>query len=140
MQSSSMIHLPAVGPDIPSCIPGAQIFNDGIPHWHRQGTQYLNQGAALYELISSKFNSVVTSIDGERFSGDEKELWVYQPPSQFNELQVVRAKEGKKKAKPTSKGDTGFPIATNIASANYFSKINLYSNSRLPLDLPPIKL
>jgi hypothetical protein len=137
-----MIHLPAVGPDIPSCIPGAQIFNDGIPHWHRQGTQYLNQGAALYELISSKFNSVVTSIDGERFSGDEKELWVYQPPSQqFNELQVVRTKkEGTKKAKPISKGDTGCPIAANIASANYFSKINLYANSRLPPDLPPVKL
>jgi hypothetical protein len=127
---------------MPSCIPGAQIFNDAIPNWHRQGTQYLNQSAALYELISSKFNSVVTLIDGERFSGNENDLWVHQPrPPQSQELALVTTrKEGNKKSKPRSKDDIGCPIGAKIAPGNYFSKVDLYANSRLPPDLPPVKL
>ncbi len=34
------------------------------------GAQYFNQGAALYDLISSKFDTIITLIDEERFSGD----------------------------------------------------------------------
>jgi hypothetical protein len=33
-----------------------------------------NQQPALYDLISSKFDAVITSIDGENFSGDRREL------------------------------------------------------------------
>jgi hypothetical protein len=39
--------------DVPNCIPGAHIFNNGMSEWQRQGTQYLDQGAALYDAISS---------------------------------------------------------------------------------------
>ena len=42
--------------------------------WHCKSTDYLNRGAALCDLISSKFDSILTSIDGEKFSGDEREL------------------------------------------------------------------
>jgi hypothetical protein len=143
-QSCSMIHLPQLGPNIPPCVPGAQLFNDGLPRWHQQGTQYLNQGAALCDLISSKFNSVVTSIDAEKFSGDERELWVYQPPTppQYEQSRAVAIKTEKSKGKPKpgSKDDTGCPIVAKITSANYFSKVNLYANSRLPPNLPPVKL
>ena len=38
---------------------------------------FVNDGPALCDLISSKFNAVITSIDGETFSGDEQELRVY---------------------------------------------------------------
>jgi hypothetical protein len=41
---------------------------------HSKSTCYLNQGAALCDLISSKFDAVITSIDSELFSGDETEL------------------------------------------------------------------
>jgi hypothetical protein len=143
LQSASMVHLPQLGPNLPSCIPGAQIFNDGIPHWHHQGTQYLNQSAALYDLICSKFNSVVTSIDGERFSGNENDLWVQSPPPQkFQQALVVAKKKDvvKEKSKNNPKDDTGCPIAAKITSSNYFTKVNLYANSRLPLDLPVVKL
>jgi hypothetical protein len=144
LQSTSMVHLPQLGPNVPSCIPGAQIFNDGIPLWHQQGTQYLNQSAALYDLIRSKFNSVVTSIDGERFSGNENELWVQSPPptQQFQQALVVAKKKDmvKEKSKNSSKDDTGCPIAAKITGSNYFAKVNLYANSRLPMDLPVVKL
>lgn len=35
---------------------------------------YLDQGAALCDLLSSKLNSVITSIDGGVFSGGEQEV------------------------------------------------------------------
>jgi len=143
LQSASMVHLPQLGPNIPSCVPGAQIFNDVIPHWHQQGTQYLNQSAALYDLICSKFNSVVTSIDGENFSGNENDLWVQSPPpQQFEQALVVSKKKDvvKENLKDNSKDNTGCPIATKITSSNYFTKVNLYANSRLPMDLPVVKL
>ena len=38
------------------------------------GTEHLSYGPAIYDLISSKFDTVITSIDGEIFSGDEREL------------------------------------------------------------------
>ena len=36
--------------------------------------EHLSCGPAICDLISSKFNAVITSIDGEIFSGDEREL------------------------------------------------------------------
>lgn len=141
--SSSVLELPKMlQGDVPACIPGAQIFNDGIPAWHRQGTQYLNQGAALYDLISSKFNTVVTMIDGEKFSGDERDLWVSQPAPEWQMQQAPQPdmSRGKvAKIKDKSKDD-GCPIAAAVISSNYFTKVNLYANSRLPPNLPLVKL
>jgi len=126
--------------DVPACIPGARIFNDGIPAWHQPGTQYLNQGAALYDLISSKFDAVVTLIDGERFSGDERELAVYQPPQPMWQQQQEPVYTSKEVVKGKSKGVTNNAISSTVTSTNYFAKVNLYANSKLPLNLPPMKL
>ena len=38
------------------------------------GMERLDSGSTICDLISSKFDSVITSIDGEIFSGDEREL------------------------------------------------------------------
>lgn len=51
-----------------------QCFHDGIDAWHNRNTDYRDRGAVLCDLISSKLNTVLTLIDGERFSGDEREL------------------------------------------------------------------
>ncbi len=51
-----------------------QLIDDGIGEWQHKTTGYLNQGAAVCDLVSNKLNAVITSIDGERFSGDEREL------------------------------------------------------------------
>jgi hypothetical protein len=144
--SASAVDLPMIlQGDVPSCIPGAQIFNDGIPAWHRQGTQYLNQGAALYDLISSKFNAVVTMIDGENFSGDERELWVSRPSQPAQQWQVQQAPQPETSSRKVAKSknkkkDDGCPIAAAVVSSNYFTKVNLYANSRLPPNLPMVKL
>lgn len=51
---------------------------NGLEHWHQRGSDYLHLGtghsSGVCDLISSKFNAVLTSIDGEAFSGDEREL------------------------------------------------------------------
>ena len=127
--------------DVPHCIPGAQIFNDGIPAWQHQGTQYLCQGAALYDLISSKFDTVVTLIDGERFSGDERELVVFQPPApMFREPQQQSGYTNQELMQGKSKGIVNNSISSALVSTNYFAKVNLYANSKLPPNLPPMKL
>jgi len=51
-----------------------QCFHDGIDAWHNRNTDCRDRGAALCDLISSKLNTVLTLIDGEKFSGDEREL------------------------------------------------------------------
>lgn len=50
--------------------------NETIPTVNHESlkTEYLNRGAALCDLISTKLDTVITLIDGERFSGDEREL------------------------------------------------------------------
>ena len=117
------------------------MFNDGIPAWQQQGTQYLNQGAALCDLISSKFNTVITLIDGERFSGDERELAVYQPPQPtWQQEQPDTGYADRDLFKGKSKGVVNNKISTALVSTNYFAKVNLYANSRLPPNLPPMKL
>lgn len=38
-----------------------------------------------------------------------------------------------------SKGQTT-AIAASVMTGDYFSKVELYANSKLPMDLPPLKL
>jgi hypothetical protein len=110
--------------------------NNGV----QAGTQYLNQEAALCHLISSKFDTIITLIDGDKFSGDERELAVHQTQrpmwQQEQELTTDRAlmKSG------NSKGMMSNSVSSALTTTNYFAKVNLYANSRLPPNLPPLKL
>lgn len=58
-------------------------------------------------------------------------LVVYQNP-------VLRG-GGSNAAREISRG-VNDAVSTAVTSTNYFSKANLYANSRLPLNLPPLKL
>lgn len=60
-----------VATSIPANLISAADFND---QWHQWSAGCLNQGSALCDLLSSKLSSVITSIDGGVFSGDEREL------------------------------------------------------------------
>ena len=88
---------------------------------------------ALCDIISTKFNSVISSIDGEQFSGEEQELLIHDDTQSgirggwgFGSRQVSR---GANRA-----------ITTAVIGTNYFAKANLYANSRLPPNLPPLQL
>jgi len=61
--------------NLPATLTGpVQGFCDSIDAWHNRNTDSRHPGAGLCDLISSKLNTVLTLIDGERFSGDEREL------------------------------------------------------------------
>ncbi|KAF2875151.1 Alpha/Beta hydrolase protein [Massariosphaeria phaeospora] len=101
----------------------------------KKSTQMLNQGAALCDLISSRLDVIITSIDDERFSGEEQDL-LYD-----NQAQDSRSTSTLQP--PTARGHAANPVYSNAApekGSNTFSKVWLYSNSRLPPHLPPFKV
>ncbi|KAI1411815.1 alpha/beta-hydrolase [Hypoxylon sp. FL1857] len=132
-------------------IPGnmvPQILNDGLPRWHSYGTQLLNQSAAMYDQICSSFNDVMTLIDRDKYVGNENDLFMYQShlPSPPNEpaQEVVLHKGAAKKSKKEAQKDTpkgqATAITSSLASRGYFAKVELYTNSKLPRDLPSLRL
>lgn len=87
----------------------------------------------LCDAISSKFDSVITSIDGEVFSGNREELEIN------DEVQLgLRGGWGSASREVSRRADRA--ISSAVTSTNYFSKVHLYANSRLPPNLPPLTL
>lgn len=91
------------------------------------------QGPTLSDLIASKFDAVLTSIDGETFNGDERELVIHGDPQP-----LLRGGWGSA-SREVSRG-ANRAISSAVTSTNYFSKANFYANSRLPPNLPPFNL
>ena len=125
-----------------------QTIDDSIPALQGCGTQLLNQSAALYDQISDRFNDVMTLIDGDRYKGNEKDLFAWQsnqaashPTTAVglsNEKGAVKTKQ-KPRPKDHPKGQTT-AVAASVISGNFFAKVELYANSKLPMDLPPLRL
>ena len=101
---------------------------------------HLYQGAALYDTIASKFNAVVTQIDNECFSGEERDLVVLQQPQPMWQQEQPALGYSNQMSQGKSKGLVNGGVSSALTSTNYFSKVNLYANSRLPPNLPPMKL
>jgi hypothetical protein len=90
-----------------------------------------NAQETLQALISTKLDSVITSIDGEEFGGREQDLLIKEDP-----LVGLR---GGGDSEAVSRG-ANRAVSTAIVSTNYFAKVHLYANSRLPPNLPPLQL
>ncbi|KAF1847296.1 alpha/beta-hydrolase [Cucurbitaria berberidis CBS 394.84] len=99
--------------------------------------QTLCRGAALCDIISTKFDSVMTSIDDERFSGKEQDLMIYNNQSQESSGSGVPL--GEASSRGQAPNDV-YPMLGGDKGSNHFSKVWLYSNSRLPPHLPPFKV
>ncbi|KAF4538784.1 Lipase class 3 [Lasiodiplodia theobromae] len=93
-----------------------------------RGNQYMAHTVALCDLISSKLDQIITSIDDEVFSGNEQELVIYEHPPEPHQSSL-----------DVSKGNNQ-NIAAVASYSNHFSKVWLYANSRLPPHLPPLKV
>jgi hypothetical protein len=128
------------------------LLENGQPTWTGYGGQLMGQGTAIYDQLFHRFNDVMTNIDGDRFSGNEDQLFNYgfapvpghvsssmpmQPVS--NDVQMKNLGKAKKEGKEQPKAQTT-AIAASMISGSHFSKVDLYANSRLPLDLPPLTL
>jgi hypothetical protein len=126
--------------DVPKDCPAARFIQNGVSPLYLQGTQYLNQGAALCDLISTKFDTIITQIDGERFSGDERELRFFPPPQPIWQQKQQESGYTNRPLNGKSKGMVNNSVSSALTSTNYFAKVNLYANSRLPPNLPPLRL
>ncbi|KAI0157793.1 alpha/beta-hydrolase [Xylariaceae sp. FL1272] len=121
------------------------VCDDGLPRWHGYGSQLLNQGAALYDQISSKFDDVMTLIDRDKYAGNETDLFMYnqQPTPVLPDISpsppVTKGGQGKKNKKDSQKGQPS-AVSTSLITSGYFAKVDLYANSRLPLDLPRLRV
>ncbi|KAL2268908.1 hypothetical protein VTJ83DRAFT_3754 [Remersonia thermophila] len=127
-------------------------LGDVLPSWHASGTQLVQQGNCLVTEISHRFDNVLTAIDQGAYNGREHDIYAWQPGDAITpsaSSQAATATETKKKAhsktekKPSkrhaSKSPTSAP-ARGGSSGGLFAKVDLYANSKLPMDLPPLKL
>ncbi|KAL6716942.1 hypothetical protein ACLMJK_004854 [Lecanora helva] len=87
----------------------------------------------LCNLISSKLDSILTSIDTEEFSGDVNELEIREEGQPR-----LRGGWGSTSREVSRRADRA--ISSAVVSTNYFSKVYLYANSTLPPNLPPLQL
>lgn len=99
--------------------------------------QTLCRGAALCDIISSKFDAVVTCIDDQKFSGKEQDLIIYDDEQQ---PQLPRRPSQSSGGKEGRVAENIYEVSQGKNGSNYFSKVWLYSNSRLPPHLPPFKV
>lgn len=109
----------------------------------------VQQSISGVDQICERFNDVMTRIDRERYVGNEGDLFTYQQDSRSSTPEVStrgQAIGGKPKKKQTGRKHSDHPkgqttaVAGSIISGNYFAKVELYANSRLPMNLPPLKL
>jgi hypothetical protein len=99
--------------------------------------QTLCRGAALYDIISSKFDAVITSIDDEKFSGKEQDLMIEINQQQQQDSQRMSPPFGEYRDQVPNEV---YPMSGGEKASNHFAKVWLYSNSRLPPHLPPFKV
>jgi hypothetical protein len=127
--------------NVPQCVLGARISNDGISTWQHQSTQYLNPSNALCDIIASKFDAVINLIDGERFGGDEGDLAILQlPQATLPELQYEAEDRSRGLAFGKAKAGVHNSNSPSPSRIDYFSKVHLYVNSRVIENLPPMRL
>ncbi|KAF2015539.1 alpha/beta-hydrolase [Aaosphaeria arxii CBS 175.79] len=129
----------------------SQYFDNSTQAVAKKSTQALNHGAALCDIISSKLDAVITSIDGDLFSGKEQDLFIQDtgtPPQPSRSHPSSSSNQNSSSKFHRSEGSSrgNLPDAlygSNDASTkglNHFSKVWLYKNSRLPPHLPPFKV
>lgn len=125
-----------------------QLYDDGLSAWHGSYTcnQLSHSTAAMYDQVESRFNNVMTLIDTEMYTGNEKDLFNFQlvtPQAQSPPATTDRAfgkpKKSSKNKPPKHKGSAN-TVGSGVVSGSYFSKVELYANSKLPRDLPPLSL
>ena len=99
--------------------------------------QTLCRGAALYDMLSSKFDTFITDMDDEKFSGKEQDLMMDFDDQEQEEIANTSPPlcGGRRPVR-----EEVHPKPSSSKGSNHFSKVWLYSNSRLPPHLPPFKV
>lgn len=113
------------------------VFDDSRAPFHSHGTTLLNQGAALYDQISSNFDILMTAIDRDHYEGLEAS---YGTPDTSTSTPIASTGASCREGACSHSRCTTPGTVASIISRNYFAKVDYYANSKLPLNLPPMKL
>lgn len=106
----------------------------------KKSVQMINQSAALCDRLSSKLDAVITSIDDGMFSGKEQDLLVEDDETPYASTSTLQPNIALSRSAAAAAAGTVYPSQKSTRSSNMFSKVWLYSNSRLPPHLPPFKV
>ncbi|KAL3951679.1 hypothetical protein ACCO45_013396 [Purpureocillium lilacinum] len=119
-----------------------------------------HQLAAQWGDMGNRFGDLMTLIDCERYAGDETDLFLLQQPqpprssdaatsdrpgsgraSSDDHVRGFNGRGGRARKGPSDSDSSrrlnASDVTAAVISGTYFSKVDLYANSRLPLDLPP---
>ncbi|CAG7555800.1 unnamed protein product [Fusarium equiseti] len=108
-----------------------QLYDEGLSAWHGC-TQIAQSTNALYD----RFNDIMTLIDHEKLCGNENKLFNCAPvPEQHADEKGLNKKKHK-----DNKDKQSCNVAASVVSGNYFSKVEQYANSKLPMDLHTLSL
>jgi hypothetical protein len=102
----------------------------------KKSVQMMSQSAALCDRLNTKLDAVITSIDEGMFSGSEQDLMVEDDSTPYASTSTLQPSI----ALDRSAAAAVYPSHKPAKSSNMFSKVWLYSNSRLPPHLPPFKV
>ncbi|KAK3906369.1 mono and diacylglycerol lipase [Staphylotrichum tortipilum] len=127
----------------------SRCLGEALPCWHSCGGQLVSQSNALVDEISDRLNHVLTMIDQGGCDGREHDILAWQPgyppfqppPSDHPHMSDKGGSSRprrKSHSKEHPKGQT--TAAAAVVSGSFFAKVELYANSRLPMNLPPLKL
>ncbi|KAK4191280.1 Alpha/Beta hydrolase protein [Podospora australis] len=124
-----------------------KLFEEAMPSWQGCGGELVCQGNALIDQISDQLNDYLTLIDQDHHNAREKEMLAWQPhqapqqPPPSDALVSMRSvpKSTKKSSKKDHPKGQTTAAATGV-SGGIFAKVDLYSNSRLPMNLQPLRL
>jgi hypothetical protein len=105
-----------------------------------QQQQEAMEGLGLRDIISAKFNTLVTLIDREKCQGDEADLNISQANLPLWQQQEAGYPLQEASEEPSKASGSKIRSKLEFSYGNYFSKVYLYANSRLPRSLPPMKL
>lgn len=113
------------------------------------GSRGSGAGSSVTSHMSQKFTDLMTLIDCDRFSGHEMDLFTCpfrSRPSAAGDDTQEQVRGNPKTHEPPRRGGDHHSrlqtadVAATVISGNYFAKVELYANARLPMDLPPLKL
>lgn len=115
---------------------------DGLAPWQTAGAlQLVNNTLTAADDLCRRFDQVMTLIDRERMAGDENKLFSCSGMELTPMLDPVPEKAVARRSKKDRRARSeGADAAMSVVSGTYFSKVELYANSRLPSDLPPLAL
>jgi hypothetical protein len=125
-----------------------RLVGDALPPtWQSCGGQLISQSNALVDEISNRFDGVLTMIDQGGYEGKERDIYAWQPTEMSTPSPLPGVRQGEKSLSMTSRKSQGkdrrksqTTAPPTEVSGSIFARVDCYANSRLPMNLPPLRL